>query len=94
MWSRILIFIAALIYSVQANCQNVKPRQLKTYTVNLDLDPYLRFQEISHDYKDAMIELVNAQKFLLFYFLLKNISIFNFDYFFKEKLLIQLQFQL
>lgn len=57
-----ILLLAFIVYSVQGDCQNGKPRQLKTYVVNLDLEPYLRFQEIATDFKSQMIELVNAQK--------------------------------
>jgi hypothetical protein len=82
--SRILLLIVVLIGTVQCSCQNGKPSQLKTYVVNLDLDPYLRFQEISRDYKDAMIALVNAQKLFFFFSFFLVILIDSFFFFLRK----------
>ena len=61
--SKLAFALVFLIYSVSADsCQNNKPSTLKTYTINLDLDPYLRFQQVATDFKDGIVELVNAQK--------------------------------
>lgn len=57
-----LVIYACLIYSVAANCKNGTPTQLQAFTINLDLEPSLRFQEVATVFSDGIKNVVNAQK--------------------------------
>jgi hypothetical protein len=58
----IILILTFYTYSVHADCTSSKPNTLKTYNIDLDQDPHLRFQEVATDFKDGILELVNAQK--------------------------------
>ena len=62
MLTKTLCLILALIVTIEAKCERNKPSNVKTYIIDLDKAPRDRFKEVSMDFKQPIVDWINAEK--------------------------------